>query len=154
VFENRVLRRIFGPKRDEVTGEWRKLHNEEVRDLYSSSSIIRIIKSRRMRWAGHVARMGEKTNAYRLLVGKPKEKRPLGRPRRRWVDNIRMDLGEVSLTYSIYEYVRGGPDCWLGDSSAPLGHDNAARAVTVHVCVTSLILVCVIIRTLQLRQTR
>jgi hypothetical protein len=95
VFENRVLRRIFGPKRDEVTGEWRKLHNEEFRDLYSSPSIIRIIKSRRMRWAGHVARMGEKRNAYRLLVGKPEGRRPLGRPRRRWVDNIRMDLGEV-----------------------------------------------------------
>jgi hypothetical protein len=92
VFENRVLRRIFGPKRDEVTGEWRKLHNEELRDLCSSPSIIRIIKSRRMRWAGHVERMGEKRNAYRLLVGKPEGKRPLGRPRRRWVDNIRMDL--------------------------------------------------------------
>jgi hypothetical protein len=78
-----------------VTGEWRKLHNEEFRDLYSSPSIIRIIKSRRMRWAGHVVRMGEKRNAYRLLVGKPKGKRPLGRPKRRWVDNIRMDLGEV-----------------------------------------------------------
>jgi hypothetical protein len=95
VFENRVLRRIFGPKRDEVTGEWRKLHNEELRDLYSSPSIIRIIKSWRMRWAGHVARMGEKGNAYRLLVGKPEGKRPLGSRRRRWVDNIRMDLGEV-----------------------------------------------------------
>jgi hypothetical protein len=90
-----VLRRIFGPKRYEVTGEWRKLHDEELRDLYSSSSIIRIIKSRRMRWAGHVSRMGEKRNAYRLLVGKPEGKRPLGRPRRRWVDNIRMDLAEV-----------------------------------------------------------
>jgi hypothetical protein len=90
VFENRVLRRIFGP-----TGEWRKLHNEELRDLYSSSSIIRIIKSRKIRWAGHVARMGEKRNAYRLLVGKPEGKRPLGRPRCRWLDNIRMDLGEV-----------------------------------------------------------
>jgi hypothetical protein len=78
VFENRVLRRIFGPKRDEVTGEWRKLHNEELPDLYSSPSIIRIIKSRRMRWASHVARMGEKRNAYRLLVGKPGGKRPLG----------------------------------------------------------------------------
>jgi hypothetical protein len=89
VFENRVLRRVFGPKRDEVTGEWRKLYNEELHDLYSSLSIIRIIKSRRMRWAGHVARMGEKRNAYRLLVGKPEGKRPLGRPRRRWVDNIR-----------------------------------------------------------------
>jgi hypothetical protein len=70
VFENRVLRRIFGPKRDEVTGEWRKLHNEELRDLYSSPTIIIIIKSRRMRWAGHVARIGEKRNAYRLLVGR------------------------------------------------------------------------------------
>jgi hypothetical protein len=78
-----------------VTGEWRKLHNEELRDLYSLSSIIRIMKSRRMRWAGHVARMGEKRNAYRLLVGKPEGKRLLGRPRCRWVDNIRMDLGEV-----------------------------------------------------------
>jgi hypothetical protein len=95
VFENRVLRRIFGPKRDEVTGEWRKLHNKELRDLYSSPSIIRIIKSRRMRWAGSVARMGETRNAYRLLVGKPEGKIPLGRPRHRWVDNIRMDLGEV-----------------------------------------------------------
>jgi hypothetical protein len=95
VFEKRVLRRIFGPKRDEVTGEWRKLHNEELRDLYSSPSIIRIIKSRRMRWVGHVARMGEKRNAYRLLVGKSEGRRPLGRPKRRWVDNIRMDLGEV-----------------------------------------------------------
>jgi hypothetical protein len=82
VFENRVLRRIFGPKMDEVTEEWRKFHNEELRDLYSSSSIIRIIKSRRMRWAGHLARM-EKRNAYRLLMGKPEGKRPLGRPRRR-----------------------------------------------------------------------
>jgi hypothetical protein len=95
VFENRVLRRIFGPKRDEVTGEWRKLHNEELHDLYPSPSIIRIIKSRRMRCAGHVARTGEKKNAYRLLVGKPEGKRPLGRPRCRWVDNIKMDLGEV-----------------------------------------------------------
>jgi hypothetical protein len=95
VFVNSVLRRRFGLKRDEVTGEWRKLHNKELRDLYSSSSIISIIKSRRMRWAGHVARIREKRNAYRLLVGKPEGKRPLGRSRRRWVDNIRMNLGEV-----------------------------------------------------------
>jgi hypothetical protein len=95
VFENRVLRRIFGPRKDEVTGKWRKLHNEELRDLYSSPSIIRIIKSRRMRWVGHVARMGEKGNAYRLLVGKLEGKRPLGRSRRRWMYNIRMDLVEV-----------------------------------------------------------
>jgi hypothetical protein len=95
VFDNRVLRRIFGPRRDEVTREWRKLHNEELRDLYSSPSIIRIIKSRRMRWTGHVARTGGKRNAYRLLVRKSEGKRPLGMPRRRCVDNIRMDLGEV-----------------------------------------------------------
>jgi hypothetical protein len=95
VFENRVLRRIFGPKRDEAMGEWRKLHNKELHDLYSSPSIIRIIKSQRMRWAGHVTRLGEKRNAYRLLVGKPEGKRPLGRPRHRWVDNIRNDIGEV-----------------------------------------------------------
>jgi hypothetical protein len=96
VFENRVLRRIFGPKRDEATGEWRKLHNEELHNLYSSPNIIRTIKSRRLRWAGHVARMGEKINAYRILVGKPEGRRPLGgRPRRRWVDNIKMDLREI-----------------------------------------------------------
>jgi hypothetical protein len=95
VFENRVLRRIFGPKRDEVTGEWKKLQKEELRDLYSLPSIIRIIKSRRMRWAGHVARMGDKRKEYRLLVGKSEGKRLPGRPRRRWVNNIRMDLGEV-----------------------------------------------------------
>jgi hypothetical protein len=95
LFENRVLRRLFGPKRDEMTGEWRKQHNEKLRDLYFSPGIIRIIKLKRMRWAVHVARMGEKRNAYRLLVGKPEVKRPLGRPRRRWVDNIRMDRGEV-----------------------------------------------------------
>jgi hypothetical protein len=95
MLENRVLRRIFGLMRDEVTGEWRKLHNEELHDLYSSPSIFRIIMSRRMRWAGHVAQMGEKRNAYRLLVGKPEGKRPLGRPRHRCVDNIKMDLLEI-----------------------------------------------------------
>jgi hypothetical protein len=96
-FENRVLRRIFGRKRDGVTGGWRKLHNEDLHNLYSSPSIIRIIKSMRMRWAGHVARMGEKRNVYMLLVGKPEGKRPLGRPRRRWVDNIKMILLEIGL---------------------------------------------------------
>jgi hypothetical protein len=95
VFENKVLRRIFGPKMDKVTGRWRKLHNEELRDLYSSPSIIRIIKSRRMRWAGHVVRMGEKRNEYRLLVGRPEEMRPLGRPRCRGVDNSKMNLGGI-----------------------------------------------------------
>jgi hypothetical protein len=94
VFENRVLR-IFGPKRDEMIAGWRKLHNEELHNLYCSPSIIRIIKSRRMRLAGHVARMGEKRNAYRILVGTPERKRPIGRPRRRWEDNIRMDLREI-----------------------------------------------------------
>jgi hypothetical protein len=83
VFENKVLGRIFRPKRDEVTEGWRKLHNEDIRDLYSSPRIIRIIKSKRMRWARHVARMGEKRNAYRLFVRKPEGKRPVGRPRRR-----------------------------------------------------------------------
>jgi hypothetical protein len=97
VFENRVLRRIFGPKREGVTGRWRKLHNEELHNLYSSPSIIRIIKSRRMRWAGHVAWMGEERNMYRLLVGKSEGKRPLGRPRRRWMDNIKIDLLEIRL---------------------------------------------------------
>ncbi|KAJ4450901.1 hypothetical protein ANN_02335 [Periplaneta americana] len=95
VFENKVLRKIFGAKRDEVTGEWRKLHNAELHALYSSPNIIRNIKSRRLRWAGHVARMGESRNAYRVLVGRPEGKRPLGRPRRRWEDNIKMDLREV-----------------------------------------------------------
>jgi hypothetical protein len=95
VFENKVLRRIIGPKMDEVTGGWRKLHNEELRDLYSLPSIIRIIKSRRMELAGHVAQMEEKRNEYRLVVGKAEGKRPLGRPRCRWVDNIKMDLLEI-----------------------------------------------------------
>jgi hypothetical protein len=95
VFENRVLRRIFGPKRDEVTGEWTRLHKEELSDLYASPSIIRVIISRRMRWAGHVARMGEERGAYRILMGRPEGRRPLGRPRLRWEDNIKMDLKEV-----------------------------------------------------------
>jgi hypothetical protein len=97
VFENRVLRRIFGPKRAEVTGEWRKLHNEELHNLYSSPYIIRQVKSRRMRWSGHVARMGEERKVYKVLVGNPEGKRPLGRPRRRWENGIRMDLREIGL---------------------------------------------------------
>jgi hypothetical protein len=98
VFENRVLRRIFGPKRDGVTGGWRKLYNEELHNLYSSPSIIRIIKLRKMRWVGHVAQIGEKRNVYRLLVGKPEGKRPLVRPRRWWMDIIKMELLEIELS--------------------------------------------------------
>jgi hypothetical protein len=98
-----VLRRIFGPKRDGVTGSWRKLCNEELHNLYSSPSIIRIIKSWRMRWVGHVARMGEKRNVYRLLVRKPEGKRPLGRPRHRWIDNIKMDLFEIG--WSVVDWI-------------------------------------------------
>ena len=95
MFENRVLRRVFGPKRDDITGKWRKLHNEEFSDLYSLPNIVRVVKSRRMRWVGHVARMGEGRVVHRVLVGKPERKRPLGRRRRRWEDNIKMDLQEV-----------------------------------------------------------
>ena len=90
-----ALRRIFGPKRDEVTGVWRKLHKEELNDLYCSPSTVRMMKSRRIIWVGHVARMAERRGVYRVLVGKPEEKRPLGRPRRRWDNNIKMDLQEV-----------------------------------------------------------
>jgi hypothetical protein len=92
VFENRMLRRVFGPKRDEVTGEWRKLHNKELHDLYSLPNIVRVVKSRRMRWAGHMACMGEGRGVHRILVGKPEGKRPLGRPRRRWEDNIKREF--------------------------------------------------------------
>jgi hypothetical protein len=95
VFENKVLRRIFGAKRDEVTGEWRRLHNKELYTLYSSPNIIRVIMSRRRRWAGHVACMEERRGAYRALVGKPEGRRPLGSPRHKWEDNIKMDLREV-----------------------------------------------------------
>jgi hypothetical protein len=109
VFENRVLRRIFGPQRDEVTEEWRKLHNEKLHNVYSSPDIIRQVKSTRMRWAGHVARMGEERKVYKVLVGKPERKRPIGRPRRRWEDGIRMDLREIGLGIWIgFDWLRTG----------------------------------------------
>jgi len=108
VSENMVLRRIFGPRWDEVTGEWRRLHNEELNDLYSSPNILRVIKSRRMRWAGHVVCMGEERGAYRVLVGKPEGKRPLERPRRRRVDNIRIDLQEVGCGYMDWPRIETG----------------------------------------------
>jgi hypothetical protein len=96
VFENRVLRTIFGPKREE-DGSWRKLHSDELHNLYSSLNIVRVIKSRRVRWAGHVARMEERRGVYWLLVGKPECKRPVGRPRRRWEDNIKLELRETGI---------------------------------------------------------
>jgi hypothetical protein len=109
VFGNTVLRGIFGPKRDEVTGEWRKLHSGELHNLYPSADIVRQIKSRRMRWAGHVARMGEGRNVYGVLVGKPKGKRPLERPRRRWEDGIKMDLREIGWgVWSGFTWLRIG----------------------------------------------
>ena len=100
MFENKVLRKIFGAKRDEITGECRKLHNAELYALYSSPNIIGNLKSRRLGWAGHVARMEQFRNAYRVFVGKPESKRPLGRPRCRWEDNIKMDLREVGCDTS------------------------------------------------------
>jgi hypothetical protein len=123
VFENSVLRRIFGPKREEATGEWRKLHNEELHNMYSSPDIIKEVKARRMRWAGHVARMGEERKVYKVLVGKPEGKRPLGRPRSRWEDGIGMDLREIGLggcgldsTVSGQVPVAGSCEC--GDESS------------------------------------
>jgi len=112
VSENRALRKIFEPRRDEVTGEWRRLHNEELNDLYSSPNIVRVIKSRRMSWAGHVACMGEERGVYRVLVGKPEGRRPLGRPRRRWVDNIRMDIQEVGCEYMDWIGLSQDRDSW------------------------------------------
>jgi hypothetical protein len=107
-----VLRRIFEPRRDEVTGEWMRLHNEELNDLYSSPNIVRVIKPRRMRWAGHVARMGEERGVYRVLVGKPERKTPLGRPRSKCVDNIRMDLQEVGCVYMDWIRLAQDKDGW------------------------------------------
>jgi hypothetical protein len=113
LFENRVLRRIFGPKRDEVTGEWRELHNEELNDLYCSYNIVRVMKSGRIRRAGHLAHMGERRGVYRVLVWKPEGKRPLGRPRRRWEDNIKMDLHEVGYVGMDWIKLFQDRDRWL-----------------------------------------
>ena len=112
VFENRVMRRIFGPKTDEVIREWRKLHNEELNDLYSLPNIVRVVKSRRMRWAGHVARLRQGRGVYRVLMGKPEGKRPLGRPRRRWGDNIKTDLQEVGGGYEDWMELAQDRDRW------------------------------------------
>jgi len=112
VFENMVLRRIFGTRRDEVMREWRRLNNEELNDLYCSPNILRGIKSRRMRWAGHMARMGEERGVYWVLVGKLEGKRPLGRPRHRWVFNIRMDLQEVGCGYMDWIGLAQDRDRW------------------------------------------
>jgi hypothetical protein len=112
MFENRVLWRICGPQRDEVTGGWRKLHNEELHGLYSSPDIVRVIKARRMRWAGHVARMGEVRGAYNILVGRPEGRRPIGRPRRRWEDNIKMDLREIWFGDVDWIYLARDRDTW------------------------------------------
>jgi len=107
-----VLRRVFGPKRDEVTGEWRKLHNEELNDLYSLPNIVWVVKSKRMRWAGHVARTGEDRGVHRVLVGKPEGKRPLWRPRHRWEDNIKMDLQEVGGGHGDWMELAQDRDRW------------------------------------------
>ena len=113
MFENRALRRIFGPKRDEVTGEWRKLHNDELNDLYCSPNIVRVIKSRKMRWVGHVAHMQEGRGVYRVLVGKPEGKRPFGRTRCRWEDNIKMDLQEMGCEGMDWIELAQDRDRWL-----------------------------------------
>ena len=107
-----VLRRIFGPRRNEITWEWRRLHNEELKELYSSPNIVRVIKSRRMRWAGHVARMGEERGVCGVLVGKSEGMRPLGIPSRRWVDNIRMDLQELGCGYMDWIGLAQDRDRW------------------------------------------
>jgi len=112
VFQNRVLWRIFGPRRDEVTGEWSRLHNEELNDLYFSPNIVRVIKSGRMRWAGHVARMGVERGVYRVLVEKPEGRRLMEIPKRRWVDNIRMDLQEVGCGYMDWIGLAQDRDRW------------------------------------------
>jgi len=110
VFENRVLWRVFGSKREKVTGEWRKLHKEELRDIYPFPNIVLVVKSRRMRWMRHVARMGEGRGVHWVLVRKPEGKRPLVRPRRRWEDNIKMDLREVGGVETGLSWLRIGTD--------------------------------------------
>ena len=112
MFKNVVLRRIFEPRRDEVRGEWRKLLNEELNGLYSSPNIVWVIKLRRMRWVGHVVRMGEEKEVYRVLLGKPEGRRPMGRPRNRWLDNIRMDLQEVGCGYMDWIRLAQDRDSW------------------------------------------
>ena len=119
---NMVLRTIFGPRREEVMGEWRRLHNEELNDLYSSLNNVRVIKSRRMRWAGRVAGMGEERGAYKVLVGKPEGRRPPGRPRRRWVYNIRMDLQEVGCGYMDWIGLAQDRDGWRRLVSVVMNH--------------------------------
>ena len=125
--------RIFRPRKDEVTGEWRRLHNEELNDLYSSPNIVRVIKSRRMGWAGHVARMGKKRGVYRVLVGKPEGRRALGRPKRRWVDNIRTELQEVGCGYMVWIGLAQDRDRWRTLVSAVMNFRvpwNAANFLT------------------------
>jgi len=116
------LRRILGPRRDEVTEEWRRLHNEELNDLYSSPNYVRVIKSRRMRWVGNVDSMGEEREVYRVLVGKPEGKRLLGRPRRRWEDNIRMDIQEVGCGYMDWIGLAQDRDGWRTLAGAVMNH--------------------------------
>jgi hypothetical protein len=128
MFENRVLRRIFRPKRDEVTGEWRKLHNEELNNLYSSPDIIRQVKSRRMRWAGLVARMREERKVYKVLVGKPEGKRPLVRPRRRWKDGVRMDLRKIGLRGVDWIRLAQDRDRWRAVVSAVMDEPSGSCA--------------------------
>ena len=112
MFENMVLRRIFGPRREEVIKEWRKLHNEELNHLCSSPKIVRVINSRRMRWVGHVARMGERRGVYWVLMGKPEGKRPFGRPRLRWEDNIKWDLQKVRCGAMVWIELARNRDRW------------------------------------------
>ncbi|KAJ4448560.1 hypothetical protein ANN_10578 [Periplaneta americana] len=133
VFENKVLRKIFGAKRDEVTGEWRKLHNTELHALYSSPDIIRNIKSRRLRWTGHVARMGESRNAYRVLVGRPEGRRPLWRPRRRWEDNIKMDLREVGCYDRDWINLAQDRDRWRAYVRAAMNHFLLSKNLKVRI---------------------